>query len=55
MSLSSDVIERLVVEVTGANRVLVFDHTIRLRVWGGVDRAQWTLASRLPASTTTTR
>ena len=40
MSLSSDVIERLVVEVTGANRVLVFDHTIRHRVWGGVDRAQ---------------
>jgi len=39
MSLSSDVIERLVVEVTGANRVLVFDHTIRRRVWGGVDRA----------------
>ena len=54
MSLSSDVIERLVVEVTGTNRVPVFDHPICRRVWGGVDRAQWTLASRLPASTTTT-
>jgi hypothetical protein len=31
--------ERLVAEVTGASRVLVFDHTIRRRVWGGVDRA----------------
>jgi hypothetical protein len=30
--------ERLVAEATGANRVLVFDHTIRRRVWGGVDR-----------------
>ena len=47
--------ERLVAEATGANRVLVFDHTIRRRVWGGVDRAQWTLASRLPAPTATTR
>src|SRR5580704_15963732 len=26
--------ERLVAEVTGASRVLVFDHTIRRRVWG---------------------
>jgi len=31
--------ERLVAEVTGASRVLVFDHTIRRRVWGGIDRA----------------
>jgi len=30
--------ERLVAEATGASRVLVFDHTIRRRVWGGVDR-----------------
>ena len=34
--------ERLVAEVTGANRVLVFDHTIRRRVVGGVDRAPGT-------------
>ena len=34
--------ERLVSEVTGANRVLVFDHTIRRRVRGGVDRAPGT-------------
>jgi hypothetical protein len=31
--------ERLVAEVTGATRVLVFDHTVRRRVWGGVDRS----------------
>jgi len=31
--------ERLVAEVTGASRVLVFDHTVRRRVWGGIDRA----------------
>jgi hypothetical protein len=30
---------RLVAEVTGATRVLVFDHTVRRRVWGGVDRS----------------
>jgi hypothetical protein len=30
--------ERLVAEQTGASRVLVFDHTIRRRVWGGIDR-----------------
>ena len=47
--------ERLIAEATGANRVLVFDHTIRRRVWGGVDRAPGTLASRSPASTTTIR
>src|SRR5260370_24060303 len=29
--------ERFVAEVTGATRVLVFDHTVRRRVWGGVD------------------
>jgi hypothetical protein len=34
--------ERLVAQVTGANRVLVFDHTIRRRVSGGVDRAPGT-------------
>ena len=34
--------ERLVAEVTGANRVLVFDHTIRRRVAGGMDRAPGT-------------
>jgi hypothetical protein len=34
--------EQLVAGVTGANRVLVFDHTIRRRVWGGVDRAPGT-------------
>jgi hypothetical protein len=34
--------ERLVAEVTGASRVLVFDHTIRRRVWGGIDRAPGT-------------
>ena len=34
--------ERLVAAITGANRVLVFDHTIRRRVWGGVDRAPGT-------------
>ena len=34
--------ERLVAEVTGASRVLVFDHTIRRRVMGGVDRAPGT-------------
>jgi hypothetical protein len=34
--------ERLVAEATGANRVLVFDHTIRRRVRGGVDRAPGT-------------
>jgi hypothetical protein len=34
--------ERLVAEVTGANRVLVFDHTIRRRVRGGIDRAPGT-------------
>lgn len=30
--------ERLVAEVTGANRVVVFDHTIRRREWGVEDR-----------------
>jgi len=34
--------ERLVVEMTGAARVLVFDHTVRRRVWGGVDRSSGT-------------
>src|SRR5919204_617308 len=34
--------ERLVAEATGASRVLVFDHTIRRRVWGGIDRSPGT-------------
>jgi hypothetical protein len=34
--------ERLVGEVTGATRVLVFDHTARRRVWDGVDRSSGT-------------
>jgi len=34
--------ERLVAEVTRAERVLVFDHTIRRRIAGGVDRAPGT-------------
>jgi len=34
--------ERLVAEITGATRVLVFDHTARRRVWGGVDRSAGT-------------
>jgi hypothetical protein len=34
--------ERLVAEVTGATRVLVFDHTVRRRVWGGVARSAGT-------------
>jgi len=34
--------ERLVAEVTGATRVQVFDHTIRRRVRGGIDRAMGT-------------
>jgi hypothetical protein len=47
--------ERLVAEVTGASRVLVFDHTIRRRVQGGIDRAWGRRASRSPPSTTITR
>jgi hypothetical protein len=34
--------ECLVAEVTGATRVLVFDHTVRRRVWGRVDRSAGT-------------
>src|SRR6266851_4435682 len=34
--------EHLVAENTGANRVLVFDHTIRRRVRGGIDRSPGT-------------
>src|SRR5260370_2475692 len=33
---------RLVAEATGASRVLVFDHTIRRRVAGGIDRSPGT-------------
>ena len=47
--------ERLVAQVTGANRVLVFDHTIRRHVWGGTTGRREPLASRSLASTTTTR
>jgi hypothetical protein len=32
----------LVLAATGGNRALVFDHTIRRRVWGGADRAPGT-------------
>lgn len=35
--------ERIVAEATGANRVVVFDHTIRRREWGVEDRAPGTL------------
>jgi len=34
--------ERLVAEITGAARVLVFDHTVRRRVLGAVDRSAGT-------------
>jgi hypothetical protein len=34
--------ERVVADVTGASRVVVFDHTIRRRVWGGIDRSPGT-------------
>jgi hypothetical protein len=34
--------ERLVAEATGATRVLVFDHTVRRRVRGGIDRSAGT-------------
>ena len=34
--------ERLVAEATGASRVVVFDHTIRRRVVGGIDRSPGT-------------
>jgi hypothetical protein len=34
--------ERLVKEVTGANRVVIFDHTIRRRDWGVEDRTPGT-------------
>ena len=34
--------ERIIKETTGANRVVVFDHTIRRRDWGVVDRTPGT-------------
>jgi hypothetical protein len=34
--------ERIIAEVTGANRVVIFDHTIRRREWGVQDRAPGT-------------
>src|SRR5262249_4958420 len=34
--------ERLVAKVTGGTRVLVFDHTVRRRIPGGVDRSAGT-------------
>jgi hypothetical protein len=41
-------VERVLAEATGAKRVLVFDHTVRRRVQGGVDRAPGT--PRQPAT-----
>lgn len=40
--------ERVLTEATGAKRVVVFDHTVRRRVQGGVDRAPGT--PRQPAT-----
>ena len=34
--------ERLVAEATGAARVIVFDHTLRRRIWGAEDRTAGT-------------
>ncbi len=34
--------ERIVAEATGASRVVIFDHTIRRRIWGAEDRAPGT-------------
>jgi len=34
--------ERIVAEATGGSRVVIFDHTIRRRVWGAEDRAPGT-------------
>jgi hypothetical protein len=34
--------ERLIVEATGAARAVIFDHTIRRRIWGAQDRAAGT-------------
>ena len=47
--------ERLIAEVTGANRVVVFDHTIRRRVRAASIERREPLVSRSPASTTTIR
>ena len=40
--------ERLVAQYTGASRVIIFDHTIRRREWGTMDRAAG--APRQPAT-----
>jgi hypothetical protein len=45
--------ERLVAAATGASRVLVFDHTIRRRVWGASIERPGHRASLSPASTMT--
>jgi hypothetical protein len=34
--------ERLVAEATGASKVIVFDHTLRRRIWGAEDRSPGT-------------
>lgn len=34
--------ERIIAEATGASRVVIFDHTIRRRVWGAEDRSAGT-------------
>ena len=40
--------ERLVAEATGAARVVVFDHTIRRRIWGAEDRSAGTPRQPVP-------
>jgi hypothetical protein len=40
--------ERLVAAATGASRVVVFDHTIRRRVWGAEDRSTGTPRQPVP-------
>ncbi|HZS85175.1 MAG TPA: CmcJ/NvfI family oxidoreductase [Stellaceae bacterium] len=41
-------IERLVAEATGAERVVVFDHTIRRRIWSAADRMPATPRQPVP-------
>ncbi|HEX5326504.1 MAG TPA: CmcJ/NvfI family oxidoreductase [Acetobacteraceae bacterium] len=40
--------ERLVAEATGAERVVVFDHTVRRRIWGAEDRSAGTPRQPVP-------
>jgi hypothetical protein len=40
--------ERLVAEATGAKRVVVFDHTVRRRIWGSEDRTAGTPRQPVP-------